>query len=145
MALASFHERAGESFASMRSRMQSVVRAFAEANVQGRQGKKLWCNWSKTRLERLHSPHAAWVKRTIATLDETKLKDIEVEWNQGNVWGPVSLVGSSALPIPPGTDMRTVLVRDDVDTQPWVSWGILARELQMDPESLRKALEASRN
>ncbi|CAE7247126.1 unnamed protein product [Symbiodinium sp. CCMP2592] len=134
MALAAFRERANESFAAMRSRMQAVVRAFAEANVQGRQGKKLWCNWSKTRLERAHSSHAAWIKKVVAGVDSDKLVDVEIEWNQGNVWGPISLMGSSALPIPPGTDMREVIIRDDLETKAWVSWGLIARELKLDPK-----------
>ncbi|CAE7625517.1 Zdhhc3, partial [Symbiodinium sp. CCMP2456] len=86
MALASFAERRGESYGHMRARMQQVIRAFAEAEVLGVQGRKLWCNWSKSRLERMHSSHASWVKKGIAGIDESKLPDLEVEWNQGNVW-----------------------------------------------------------
>ncbi|CAE7752980.1 pol [Symbiodinium sp. CCMP2456] len=119
MALASFAERRGESYATMRGRMQQVVRAFAESEVMGKQGKNLWCNWSKSKLERLHSSHASWVKRSVAEVNPDKLADLEVEWNQGNVWTAVHLAASSALPPPPGGDPAEILVRDDYETKAW--------------------------
>ena len=93
----------------MRSRMQTVIRAFSDSEVVGKQGRKLWCNWSKSKIERIHSAHAAFVKRTIGGIDQSKLSEVEVEWNQGSVWTVNNLVASSAVPPPPGLSPSDLL------------------------------------
>ena len=143
MALASFCERRGESFHAMRTRMQQIIRAFGESEVIGKQGRKLWCNWSKSKTERMHSAHASWVKKGVAGLDESKLRNLEVEWNQGNVWTEVHLVASAVLPVPPGTDHNEIIYRTDMDSKAWVNVKKLAQDLGLSPADVRSAFEDS--
>ena len=143
IALSSFRERPGETYADMRARMQLIIRAFYESEVIGKQGKRLWCSWSKSRQERVHSSHASMLKRIVGDLDRVKLLELEVEWNQGSVWTVSNLIASSAVPPPPGVAGTDLFIRDDLEHKPWVNVKQAAADLRIDATRLRQALEGS--
>ena len=132
IALSSFRERPGESLSDVRGRMQQVIRAFYDSEVTGKQGKKLWCNWSKSKQERAHSSHAALVKRVVGEADRVKLLELDVEWNQGSVWTHQGLIASSAVPVPPGVAASDLVVRDGGENKPWINVAQAARDLRID-------------
>ena len=80
----------------------------------------------------------------MASLSEAAVSYLDVEWQSGSVWYEDDLVGSSDLPVPPGTDMRGVLVREELDAKPWVSAKLLASNMKLREKDVRKALEDSR-
>ena len=141
IALSTFREREGESFEDMRDRMQRVIRSFFESEVIGKQGKKLWCNWSKSKQERVHSSHASMLKRVIGELDRVKLLELDVEWNQGSVWTIHNLVASSAVPPPPGVASSDLVIRDHLEHKPWINVKQAAADLRIDEAALRRACE----
>ena len=55
-----------------------------------------------------------------------------------------SLVGSSTLGVPPGTDMRNVYVDDRYESKPWFDLGALKRETKVAVKTLREALESTK-
>ncbi|CAE7349607.1 RTase [Symbiodinium sp. CCMP2592] len=130
MAMSGFSQRPGESFSDMRSRMHKVVVAFSQGGLRTNAGKA-WASYSKTRAERLKSSHAGWVKKAVAQLKEDCVQTLEVEWQSGSVWYEDFLLASADLPVPPGTDMRGILVREDVEGQPWVSTKLIAQVLKV--------------
>ncbi|CAE7281359.1 R1A1-element\ORF2 [Symbiodinium sp. CCMP2592] len=130
MALSGFQQRAGESFQDMRSRMHKIVLAFSSGNITNKQGGRIWCSYSKSKAEREKGSHAGWVKRASASLLDITEVNLDIEWQTGSVWCEDALVASSDLPVPPGTDMRGVIVREDQDAKPWVSFKLLAAGLK---------------
>ncbi|CAE7902753.1 pol [Symbiodinium microadriaticum] len=141
IALSSFRERPGESYTDMRARMQFIIRAFYESEVIGKQGKKLWCSWSKSKQERVHSSHASLFKRIVGDIDRVKLLELDVEWAQGSVWTHSNMVASSAVPPPPGVDTAGFVIRDHLDHKPWVNVRQAAVDLRIDEGALRRAYE----
>ena len=140
MALSAFKQRPGESFADMRARMHQVVLAFSTGGQLTKAGGKAWCSYSKTRAERAKGAHAGWIKRVVGHLKPEMISTLDVEWSSGSVWQD-SLWGSSDLPVPPGTDMRGVLVRDDLEAKPWVSAKLMAADLKLRERDVRACLE----
>ena len=143
IALAGFKQRQGETFEDMRGRMQLVCRAFFESEVTGKQGKRLWCNWSKSRLERAHSGHAAMVKRVIGEVDRVKLLELEMEWGQGSVWTHSNLVASSREPPPPGIPSSDLIYKETLAGKAWINVAQAATDLRIDRGVLQQKLEAA--
>ncbi|CAE7941965.1 ZDHHC3, partial [Symbiodinium sp. KB8] len=137
IALAPFRQRDNESFTQMRERMQQIIRAFYDSEVVGKQGRKLWCNWSKSRVERAHSGHAAMVKRVVGEVDKVKQLELEMEWGQGSVWTHHNLIASSVVPPPPGTDPSHLLFKESIAGKPWVNIELAAADLRLDKGALR--------
>ena len=87
MALQSFKVREGETFASMRSRMASIVSAIATTEVRvGPGGKRMFATFSKLRELRERGDHSAWIRRTIRSLNADQESALEVEYNTGGAW-----------------------------------------------------------
>ena len=94
----------------------------------------------KSKVERMHSAHGAFVKRVVGSLDQSKLAQLEVEWNQGSVWTYSNLVASSAVPVPPGSNVQDLFVREELDNKPWVDVAKLSGDLKLDARRVRSAL-----
>ena len=81
----------------------------------------------------------------MALLGEDHVSNLEVEWQSGSVWLEGTLLGSADLPVPPGTDMRGVRVREDLDSKPWVSAKLIASDLKkLREKDVRKAFDDSK-
>ena len=77
-------------------------------------------------------------------MDETKLCLLDVEWSTGTVWAGESVVASSSKPVPPGTDMRGVMINEDADQKPWIDYRKGCKELKCNEGDLKKALESTK-
>eukprot|EP00439_Symbiodinium_sp_Y106_P015583 s717_g2.t1 len=144
IALSSFKPRQGESFSDMRGRMHRILRAFVETTVKLANGRRLWASYSKSPEERAHGAHVSWVKRAVGLIDESKIPTLDVEWSTGSVWCGESLIASSQKPVPPGTDMRGVVVNEDSEFQPWIDCTRAGVELGCSAAQLRDALQSSK-
>ncbi|CAE7487330.1 jockey\pol [Symbiodinium sp. CCMP2592] len=144
MALCGFQQRATETFSDMRARMHRIVVAFSKGGLSTKAGGRAWCSYSKTKQERAKGSHAGWIKRAVSELKPEVAADLEIEWQSGSVWLEDTLLGSSDLPVPPGTDMRGVLVNEDQEGKPWVSVKLLARDLKLKDKDVKQALEGTR-
>ena len=144
IALSSFRPRQGESFSDMRGRMHRILRAFVETTVKLANGRRLWASYSKSPEERAHGAHVSWVKRAVGLIDESKISTLDVEWTTGTVWCGESMTASSQKPVPPGTDMRGVVVNEDSEFQPWIDCTKGGAELGCAVGQLRDALQSSK-
>ncbi|CAE7832402.1 unnamed protein product [Symbiodinium sp. CCMP2592] len=142
MALSSFKQRAHESFADMRSRMHKIVIAFAKGGLEIKGGGRAWCSFSKTKAERAKGAHAGWIKRVVSEMKADQVANLDIEWQSGSVWLEDTLLGSSDLPVPPGTDMRGVLVNEDQEAKPWISVKLLSKELKQKEKDVWKEADS---
>eukprot|EP00439_Symbiodinium_sp_Y106_P017156 s3613_g2.t1 len=78
--------------------------------------------------------------RVVGSLDQSKLAQLEVEWNQGSVWTYSNLVASSAVPVPPGSKVQDLFVREELDNKPWVDVAKLSGDLKLDARRVRSAV-----
>ena len=106
VALMPMPRRPGESESDHRNRMFGIVQTFVGSEVLTKEGKKLWCTFSKTPEQRLISSHAGLIKRVIAGFREIDEDLLDFEYKTGTVWSEGGMIGSSCLPCPPGTDIR---------------------------------------
>ena len=127
----------GESDQQHRDRMFGVVQKFAGSEVLTKDGARLWCSFSKTQAQRLISGHAALIKRVVATSGQAT-DELDFEWKTGTAWSDGGMVGSACLPVPPGTDMRKVVVFEETTNKHWVNLGLLS---QLTQQSLKETAQ----
>ena len=106
-----------------------------------REGAKLWCSFSKTPEQRVISGHAALVKRVVASFMQIEEDLLDYEWKTGTVWSDDGMLGSACLPVPPGTDMRKVLVLEETERKHWVDLDLLGRLAKHPVKTVAKAVE----
>ena len=77
-AMSNLHVRSGEAEYQARDRMQQIILAFSEQQPTVG-GRKIFATWSKPPEERRRGAHCSFVKKLVATLDETKLSLLDLE------------------------------------------------------------------
>ena len=54
------------------------------------------------------------------------------------------MTGSATLPVPPGTDMRHVLIDERFDSKPWFDLQALKKETKYAHKALKAALQEAK-
>ena len=90
--------------------MFKVLSSIMDSEFKTSAGKKLWANVSKTKQQREIGGHCAWLKRALISLSPDIAAQLDMEYATGSAWLGASMTGSATLPVPPGTDMRHVLM-----------------------------------
>ena len=141
-AMSTFEIREGETEFSARKRMHSVILGLAGGAVQvPPSGKKMFATYSKSRAERSIANHAGWLKRSLASLGQHHVEQLDVEYNSGTCWYGSSMVASATKPTPPGCDEKGVLREENEGHSVWIDLGALAKESKTHAKDLKKALE----
>ena len=144
VALLPFNIRAGEQESARKERMQQVLSGIMESDARTSAGKKLWAAFSKSKQQRQTGSHCAWARRALGAVSAELADQVDLENSTGTSWRGASLVGSSTLGVPPGTDMRNVYVDDRYESKPWFDLGALKRETKVAVKTLREALESTK-
>ena len=141
MALQTFKVREGETFASMRSRMASIVGAIAATEVRvGSDGKRMFATFSKPREVRERGDHSAWIRRTIRSLKADQESALEVEYNTDGTWLHGRKI-ASAVDAPGDHQGEDLYRNEDRTGRPWVDVKEIATALSMPTAKVRTTLE----
>ena len=141
VALANIKAREGESESDRKARMNRLVSAFSKAKLLTSSQRKLWAGYSKTKYERDVASHCSWIRRTVASLSDDMLGQLDCEYSSGTVWCGHSLVGSVFRDIPAGSEAKDMIVNDRDGAKGWVNFRILSREMGMSEQAVKDALE----
>ena len=128
VALLPFHEREHESFYQMKQRMTAVVEEVRRASyvLDARSGKTLWAGYSKSKSQRTRGSHAARCRRVIKVFDERWLDELDVEYDQGEVWHGGVLLCSAVAPVPVESEEGDVIRLSFESDTAWVNVRALA-------------------
>ena len=126
-----------------RNRMHEIVLAIAQSKVYTSAGKKLWCSYSKTKGQRDISSHCGWVKRGLAQVDESWVRQLDVEYGTGSVWLGDSLVASGTRTPNNGAHSDSMLLGKG-SPPAWIDLAKLALETKISEKDLRAAFEDTR-
>ena len=141
MALQSFKVREGETFASMRSRMASIVSAIATTEVRvGPGGKRMFATFSKPRELRERGDHSAWIRRTIRSLNADQESALEVDYNTGGAWLHGRKI-ASAVDAPGDQQGEDLYHNEDRTGRPWLDVKEIATALSLPAAKVRATLE----
>ncbi|CAE7949425.1 unnamed protein product, partial [Symbiodinium sp. KB8] len=141
VALVPMPKAQGESDQHHRDRMFGVVQKFSGSEVLTKDGAKLWCAFSKTQEQRIISGHAALIKRVVAAAGQAASDLLDFEWKTGTTWSDEGMVGSACLPVPPGVDMRKVVVFEETTQKHWVDLTLLSRLTQRPVKETAQLVE----
>ena len=141
IAMLNFWPRPGEDKGSVKRRMHGIVSAFVQSDRQTTAGKKIWCAFSKTPLERQRGKHASWIKRILVELQiDLAHTALDLEHSSASAW-----VGSSKV-----SGLDDVIDKKDVyfdarhSETAWIDMGKLAKELGVKVSEVQKAIEATK-
>ena len=126
-----------------RTRMHDIVLAISQSKVYTSAGRKLWCSYSKSKQQRDISNHCGWVKRALAQIDESWVRELDVEYGTGSVWLGDSLVASGTKTPNDGAHSDTMIVGKG-SPPAWVDLAKLAKETKLPTKDLREAFENTR-
>ena len=143
MCLMQFRTRTpNEDFVAMRERMGKIVTGINQNNVLLRGGRRLWCSYSKTKVERDRGSHGALVRRTIRAVAPCQEEDLELEYATGSAWlGEFKL---SSATLEPEEAREDELQRFDSITpggpRPWINLTAISHAVSVDVNKVRQAV-----
>ena len=136
--------RKNEEHEAFRSRLHSFVAAFAEHHVlvsEDQPTSRMWAGYSRPPEQRARASHASWVKRTIARIDESRMGDLDLEHSTGSAWLGAHKVACAVQQIANPEGVQGLVVNPRQMHQPWVRCDLIANELGVDMNLVRKTLE----
>ena len=81
VAMMNFPLLASETDEGRRARMHEMVTSIAQAHAVTSAGKRLWCSYSRTKLQRDVSSHCGWLKRAGSSLGSDWVKARSLMWS----------------------------------------------------------------
>ena len=140
VAMMNFPLLASETDEGRRARMHEMVTSIAQAHAVTSAGTRLWCSYSRTKLQRDVSSHCGWLKRAVSSLGSDWVKELDVEYATGSVWLGNSLIASATRDCDPSTPEAKVLWNTRGVSKAWVDLQKLSMETGLSVDDIRMAL-----